>query len=74
MTEDEEIREGIVEFFVQCRDENTSTYMNNTRLSQEELEKFNLKENDRVQYKIDKDGYVEILGKVHIEKTIETLS
>ena len=74
MTEEKKIYEGIVEFFVQCRDENTSTYMNNTRLSQEELEKFNLKENDRVQYKIDKDGYVEILGKVHIEKTIETLS
>ena len=70
----EEIREGTVEFLVCCRDEDTMHYMSNTKLDQEQLDKFNLKEDDRVQYKIDKDGFAVILGKVHIEKTIETLS
>ena len=74
MTEHKEIHEGTVEFFVQCRDEDTSTYMNNTRLSQEQLEKYNIKEDDRVQYTVDKDNNAVIIGKVHIEKTIKTLS
>ena len=74
MTEEQEIHEGIVEFIVCCRDEETPSYMNHTWLNQEQLEKYNLKENDRVQYKIDKDGFAVILGKVHIEKTIETLA
>ena len=73
MTEEQEIREGIVEFVVSCRDEETRNYMSNTWLDQEQLDKFNLKVNDRVQYKINKDGYAVILGKVHIEKTIEKI-
>ena len=74
MVEEEETYEGTVEFIVCCKDEGTSTYMDHTNLGQEQLEKFNLKEKDRVQYKIDKDGSAEIIGKVHIEKTIETLN
>ena len=68
------VHEGTVEYIVCCRDENTGHYMDNTNLDQEQLEKFDLKEDDRVQYKISKDGNAEILGKIHIEKTIEKLS
>ena len=73
MKEDKEIREGIVEFIVCCRDEDTANYMSNTKLDQEQVDKFNLKEDDRVQYTVDKDGYAVIIGKINIEKTIETL-
>lgn len=69
-----EIHEGTVEFMVYCEDPNDIEYRCNTRFDQKQFDKFNLKENDRVQYKIDKDGFAVILGKVHIEKTIETLS
>ena len=72
--EDKEIHEGTVEFIICCRDEGTQSYMNHTWLDQEQLEKYNLKENERVQYTIDKDGNAEIIGKVHIKRTIETLS
>jgi len=68
----EEIYEGTVEFIICCRDEDTGRYKDNTNLNQEQVDKFNLKEDDRVQYTIDKDGYAVVLGKIHIEKTIET--
>lgn len=74
MTEDKELHEGTVEFLVCCRDEDTVHYMDNTNLNQEQLDKYKLREDDRVQYTIDKDGCAVILGKVHIEKTIETIA
>jgi len=70
----EEIHEGTIVLGIWCRNPNDSEYLCDTNLDQEQFEKFNLKVNDIVQYKIDKDGSAEILGKVHIEKTIETLA
>ena len=74
MTEKKEICEGTVEHLVCCRDEDTGRYMDNTYLEQDQVDKYNLKEDDRVQYTIDKDRHAKIIGKIHIEKTIETLA
>ena len=72
MKEDKTIREGTVEYIICCRDEETIRYMDNTNLDQEQLDKFKLREDDRVQYTIDENGYAEVIGKIHIKKTIET--
>ena len=69
-----EIHEGTVEFCVCCRDPEDMEHMSNTRLDQEQLDKFNLKEDDRVQYEIGKDRNAVISWKIHIEKTIEKLA
>ena len=72
MTDDKMIHEGTVEFLVCCRDEETTEYMSNHYLNQEQLDKFNLHEDDRVQYRIGKNGYAEIIGKLLITKTVDT--
>ena len=74
MTKDKHIHEGEVEFIVCCKDEDSMDYMDNTWLDQEQIDKFKLRENDRVLYKIDKNGYAKVIGKVHIKKTIEKLA
>jgi len=71
--EQKDVHEGTITFIVCCQDDTDKEYMNNVYLDQEQVDKFNLKERDRVLYKLTKDGYAEIVGKVHIEKTIEEL-
>ena len=68
----EEMHEGIIEVIVCCHDEDSPHYHDNSYLDQEQIDRFNLKEGDRVQYTVDKDDNARILGKVHIGKIIET--
>jgi len=69
---DEEPHEGIVEFVVCCTDPNDSIHRDNAQLNQKQIDKFDLKEKDMVQYKIDKDNNAEIIKKKKKQKDVIT--
>jgi len=70
MTE-KEIHEGEIEHNVACWDPNDREYLSSTPIKEPDLNKYNLKEGDKIQYSIDEQGYVVVIGKIEITKKIE---